>query len=97
MKIQVWWVPQVPGKAFKVDVETLNEGIRLCNTLAKYDFFQFDNNIKPDYCNAGGIEITNDAGVATSYDPDDEYDMEEARAVISEYYEKLLDELSPDL
>ena len=28
-------------------------------TLANYDLFQFENNIKPDYCNAGGLEEFN--------------------------------------
>lgn len=27
-KLQVWWVPQVPMKAFTVDVATVEEGLR---------------------------------------------------------------------
>ena len=27
------------------------------DVLADYDKFQFENNIKPDYSNAGGLEI----------------------------------------
>jgi len=54
-KLQVWWIPQVPMKAFEIEVSTLKEGIKIMDVLAKYDDFQFKNRIKPDYCNAGGI------------------------------------------
>ena len=54
-KLQVWWVPQVPMKAFEVDVATVAEGVKVMDVLAKYDIFQFENNIKPDFCNAGGL------------------------------------------
>lgn len=53
--LRVWWVPQVPGKPFEVRVESVAEGVKIMDVLAKYDAFQFENNIKPDYCNAGGI------------------------------------------
>lgn len=53
--LKVWWIPQVPMKAFEVEVPTLSEAVRLLDTLAKYDIFQFENNVKPDYCNAGGV------------------------------------------
>jgi hypothetical protein len=55
VKYQVWWIPQVPMKSFNVDVETPEAGSALCDILGKYDAFQFENNIKPDYCNAGGV------------------------------------------
>lgn len=29
----------------------------LLDTLAEYDKFQLDNNIKPDYCNTGGLNV----------------------------------------
>jgi hypothetical protein len=55
MKLRVWWIPQVPGKPFVVEVDTVTEGVLVMDTLARYDMFQFENNIKPDYCNAGGL------------------------------------------
>ncbi len=55
-KLRVWWIPQVPGKPFHVEVETVASGVLLLNTLADYDQFQLDNNIKPDYCNVGGLQ-----------------------------------------
>jgi hypothetical protein len=56
-KLQVWWVPQVPMKAFTVDVETVAEGVKIMNTLANYDIFQYENKVKPDYSNAGGLNM----------------------------------------
>lgn len=53
--LQVWWIPQVPMKAFTVDVSSIEEGVKVMQTLARYDAFQFEHKVKPDYCNAGGI------------------------------------------
>ena len=55
--LRVWWIPQVPGEPFHYPVTTPEEGARLCDCLAKYDLFQYENNIKPDYFNAGGLEV----------------------------------------
>lgn len=51
----VWWVPQIPMKAFYVNVPGLAEASLILDTLGRYDAFQFENNVKPDYCNAGGL------------------------------------------
>ncbi len=58
LKLKVWWIPQVPMEAFEVEVETINEGRKLCDVLANYDAFQFENRIKPDYCNMGGLSCS---------------------------------------
>ena len=56
--LRVWWIPQVPmGNPFRVVVKNVDEAILLINTLGKYDLYQFENNIKPDYSNAGGLEV----------------------------------------
>lgn len=55
-KLRVWWIPQVPMPPFHVEVSSLQEGVLILNALAQYDIFQFENNIKPDYCNAGGLQ-----------------------------------------
>ena len=60
-ELRVWWIPQIPMNAFRVPVRSLREASLLLDVLAKYDIFQFENNVKPDYCNAGGLEV---------YDPD---------------------------
>ena len=61
--LRVWWVPQVPMPAFRQEVETVLEAKLLLHTLALYDRFQYENNVKPDYCNAGGLE---------EFDPEDD-------------------------
>jgi len=55
MKFKVWWIPQVPMASFEVEVDTLDIGRKICSVLADYDLFQFENNVKPDYCNVGGV------------------------------------------
>lgn len=57
MKLRVWHIPQVPMKAFFAEVESVEEGVRLMDALAQYDMFQYQNNIKPDYCNANGLQL----------------------------------------
>lgn len=54
-KFKVWWIPQVPMKAFEVEVASIEEGAKIMSVLADYDIFQFENRIKPDYCNVGGL------------------------------------------
>jgi hypothetical protein len=60
MKLKVWWIPQVPMKPFEVDISSVLEGVKIMQVLADYDRFQFENNVKPDYCNAGGINQWNE-------------------------------------
>ena len=55
--LRVWWIPQVPMAAFRAPVKDVEQAIFLLNTLADYDAFQFENNVKPDYCNAAGLEV----------------------------------------
>jgi len=56
-QLRVWWIPQVPGKPFNIDVETPLQAKQILKILADYDIFQYDNKIKPDYSNAGGLEV----------------------------------------
>lgn len=58
-KLRVWHVPQVPMKAFHVPVASIREARLVLDVLAYYDVFQFENRIKPDYCNAGGLQVFN--------------------------------------
>jgi hypothetical protein len=66
--LEVWWIPQIPMKAVRVPVKNLREAKLILDTLAKYDIFQFENNIKPDYCNAGGLEVFEDGEWTEWYD-----------------------------
>lgn len=73
-KLRVWWIPQIPGKSFYVAVDTVAEGVKLLDVLAMYDVFQFDNRIKPDYCNAGGLNVFEDDVWEDWHSEDYEYD-----------------------
>jgi hypothetical protein len=64
--LRVWWIPQVPMSPFRVDVPDLRAAKLVLDTLAKYDLFQLEHRIKPDFCNAGGLECF-------SQDGDDEW------------------------
>lgn len=57
-KFRVWWIPQVPMEPFHFTVPSYAAGLMLCDALGQYDAFQLENNIKPDYSNAGGIEYS---------------------------------------
>jgi hypothetical protein len=67
-KLRVWWVPQVPMNAFYVDVDSVKEGVKIMDILADYDSFQFDNNVKPDYSNVGGLQMFEDGEWVDWYD-----------------------------
>lgn len=58
--LRIWWVPQVPMRPFRVRVDNLREAKLLLDTLASYDIFQLAHRIKPDFCNAGGVDVFED-------------------------------------
>ena len=68
--LRVWHIPQVPGTAFRVVVESPREAKKILDVLANYDAFQFEHNIKPDYCNAAGLEVYEDVEWTEWYDKD---------------------------
>lgn len=79
---QVHHFPQVPCKAFIVDCDTVHEAIKVSETLAQYDLFQYAQNIKSDYSNATAI-------LAWSFDEEewselDEFEIAEIAASIEE-------------
>lgn len=67
-KLRVWWIPQVPMEPFIVPVNSIEEGAKVMDTLADYDLFQYKNNVKGDYANAGGLSM---------FDPLDDTDSPE--------------------
>ena len=47
--LKVWWIPQVPMAArFEVRVNSFVEAKVLVQTLAAYDAFRYEQNVKPD-------------------------------------------------
>ena len=55
--LRVWWIPQVPMKAFEVPVSSVAEGVKILDVLAEYDLFQLAHHVKGDYANAGGLQM----------------------------------------
>jgi hypothetical protein len=55
--LRVWWIPQIPGEPFYVHVNSTREALMVMEVLGRYDQFQLDHRIKPDYSNAGGLEV----------------------------------------
>lgn len=45
---------------FIVPISSVYEGRLILDTLARYDLFQLEHNIKPDFANAGGLSIYED-------------------------------------
>jgi hypothetical protein len=56
MKLRVRHYPQIPCEPFVTEVKDLEQAKLLSDILGHYDLFQFDNGIKPDYCNMTLIE-----------------------------------------
>ena len=79
-ELQVWWIPQIPMKAFEYPVPTIEAGAMLLDVLAQYDQFQLDYNVKPDYSNVGGLAWRHEVGTEGEWwdlDPKDEDDVAE--------------------
>lgn len=55
----MWHIPQIPGKPFRRNVDDLRAAAELIYTLWQYDDFQYQNDIKPDYSSASGLEVFN--------------------------------------
>jgi hypothetical protein len=68
--LEVWWIPQVPMKAFRKRVADLAQAKLLLEALADYDLFQYENNVKGDYANVGGLQIFEDGEWSDWYHPD---------------------------
>lgn len=63
--LRVWWNPQVGrllAEVFYVRVKTPVDGKFVLETLANYDLYQLENNVKPDYSNTGGLKVFEDDG-----------------------------------
>lgn len=53
--LQVWIIPQIPGEAFLIDVNSIPEGKKILDALGDYQLFMLQNEVIPDYSNVGGI------------------------------------------
>lgn len=71
--LKVWWIPQVPMEAFEYPVNSVQEGFVLLDALAKYDLFQLEKKVKPDFCNMGGLMVFDDE-LASENENEDDFD-----------------------
>lgn len=85
MKLRIAHYPQVPCKAFYVDVNSLEEAKKIKDTLAYYDLFQFENRIKPDYANMTIIEVYDEGEQDWMMWMDDETGIDD----VDEYFDYL--------
>lgn len=89
-KLRVWWIPQVGiSTPFYIPVESPEEGKKVIDLLSAYDCFQYNQNIKPDYCNTGGLQMLDEEEgewVDWIYDEDDGYYEEDE---LDEYCEEM--------
>lgn len=94
-KMRVWWMPQAGVDAvFYVPVETVEEAKKVMDLLAAYDCFQYNHEIKPDYCNIGGLQVFDKEEQCWNdwkFEGDDEYfdDVDEYCEQKSQQKEKL--------
>jgi Superinfection exclusion gene product 17 len=77
--LEVWWMPQLPCEEFRWRVKSPDEALMVVNMLAAYDDFQFAHNVKPDYANAGGLEVFNDQGEWEDWFDEDGNEFEDLR------------------
>lgn len=74
-QLKVWWKPQIPMASFEVLLNSFAEAKVILETLPRYDAFQLENNIKPDYSNTGGLTVFED-GEWVDYYTEDGADLE---------------------
>ena len=60
--LRIWYVPQVPMNGYYEKVDSVAEGFRILDTIYKVALFEFENRVKPDYANAGGVARFEDDG-----------------------------------
>jgi len=54
-RFKAWYIPQVPMKAFEVERPTAVEAQAALGLLTDFSIFEFENKVKPDYYDAGGV------------------------------------------
>ena len=72
MKFQVWYCPQMPMKAFEVETSNALEAEKILGVLEDFSLFEFENRVKPDYADVGGIQVWDEEGRGwVDYHPED--------------------------
>lgn len=53
---RAWYVPQMPMAAFEFPTATRAEATLVLDAITKFSMFEFENRVKPDYSDAGGVQ-----------------------------------------
>lgn len=53
--LKVFYAPQVPMKAFEVKAIDLPDAVRVLSIITNFSIFEYENKIKPDYSDYGGV------------------------------------------
>ena len=83
--LRIWWIPQIPGEPFYVNVKDLEQAELIYNTLTDYDIFQYANRIKPDYSNTGDLEVYEGGEWADWYDEEMDDDFSTHMRIINHH------------
>jgi Superinfection exclusion gene product 17 len=81
--LRVWWISQVPMKPFRVRVADLEQAAFLLDVLGAYDFFQYEENVKGDFYNVGGLEVFEEGEWMSWYDEETGEGFDEGHCVRS--------------
>lgn len=86
--LRITHIPQVPPRTeehiFHVPVNTLQDALKIYDVLTAYDLFQYDQNIKPDFCNACFLEMYNGTEWETWYNDETGEDFQESFHTVPE-------------
>lgn len=88
-KLRVYHFPQVPCKAFYVEVLDEIEGYRIMEILAQQHLFLYNAKIIPDYSNSIGIEMFDEDEQAwvSYFNKEEDMDWEDFVEAYLEKYE----------
>ena len=72
MRFRAWYVAKMPMKAFTVETTNAIDAEKILDVLEDFSLFEIQNNVKPDYAEAGGIDIWDEEYQEwTDYHPED--------------------------
>lgn len=54
-RYKVWYIPQVPMVAFEREFDDLETAKAALDLITDFSIFEFENRVKPDYADMGGI------------------------------------------
>lgn len=94
MKYRIFWIPQVPMQPFHWAVDDPQQGKAILDLLADYDKFQFENHVKPDYCNAGGLQVL-EQGEWVDWCDEDGNSIDEMETLFVKDAREIIDSIEP--